>query len=263
MSSLKLYRLLIRASIRSSMQYKFNFIVSSFMALVINACEFLMVALVLLKFGSIHDWDLYEVGYLYAVITLSKAVYRTFASDVHHLEKYLVTGNLDALLIRPVPIMLALMSQNFRLLAGELVQGSFILYLCIYHLMKTGELLWWSIPLTALIILSGSIILFAIGLITATVGFWIIRIEVLQTLTEDACRSAAQYPLSIYPGWLKYILLSLVPVGFVNYIPSVFLLKHQSGIWLVFTSMVVAAGMLGIGFRFWRLGLSRYQSTGS
>lgn len=127
MTWIRMYALLVRASIRSRMQYKFNFWFSTLMAAIISVVEFLMLAVILLKFGHIKGWTLAEAGYLYAVLSLSKAIYRMFASDVHHLEKYLVTGTLDGLLLRPIPILLALMSQNFSIRLGEVVQGTAIL----------------------------------------------------------------------------------------------------------------------------------------
>lgn len=48
-----LYKILIRTSIRSRMQYKFNFMMASVLAALIQISEFLMVALVLHKFGAI------------------------------------------------------------------------------------------------------------------------------------------------------------------------------------------------------------------
>ncbi|WNQ11912.1 ABC-2 family transporter protein [Paenibacillus aurantius] len=263
MSVLRMYALLVRASVKSRMQYRFNFFFTSLMAAVINAVEFLMVAVVLVKFGDIQGWSVYEVGYLYAVLTLSKTVYRTLASDVHHLEKYLVTGDLDRLLIRPVPILLALMSQNFRIMLGELLQGGFILAVCLRHLMLEGQLGWASLPLTLLIIVMGSVILFSIGLATASVGFWITRISELQTFTEDASRNACQYPLTLYPGWLKFMLLSVVPVGFANYIPALYVLRGELGPWILAATAGAAGLCYFLSRRLWSLGLSRYQSTGS
>ncbi|MBP1992413.1 ABC transporter permease [Paenibacillus eucommiae] len=263
MSTLKLYGLLVRASIRSRMQYKFNFVFSTLMAACVSAAEILMVAFVLMKFGHVKDWSFYEVGYLYAVIMLSKAIYRTFASDVHHLEKYLVSGDLDALLIRPIPLLLALMTQNVRLLVAEFGQGILILFISMRALISSGQIDWVAIPQTLLIVLSGSVILFSIGLATSAIGFWTTRVEELQTLTEDAARTAAQYPLVLYPKWMSTVLLVLIPVGFVNYIPSLFILRNEYGSWLLLSVVGVAAVCCMLALLFWRIGISRYQSTGS
>ncbi len=213
---LRLFGLLIRASVRSRMQYKFNFILASVLAALIQIADFLIVAIVLHKFGAIRGWTLHEVGYLFAVMTLSKTLYRSLASDVHNLEKYLVGGELDQLLTRPAPVLLTLMSQNFRIMTGELLQGGFVLGWAMTAMIRTGQIGWTAVPWTLFAIGTGAILLFSIGLATATVGFWITRIAELQNITEDAARTAAQYPLALYPKWLQSLLLVVVPDGFVS-----------------------------------------------
>jgi ABC-2 type transport system permease protein len=263
MKWLRMYRLLVTASLRSRMQYRFNFWFSSAMSLLINAAEFAMLAVILLKFGSIKGWSLAEAGYLYAVLTISKAIYRTFASDVHHLEKYLVSGDLDSLLLRPIPVLLALMSQNVSFKVGEAALGGAILVVSMQAMMAEGLLTWWSIPLTIVVVLAGSLLLFGIGLVTASVGFWITRIEELQNITEDAARTAVQYPITIYPKWMRILLLSIIPVAFANYVPSLYVLRGEGGIWLVAASAAAAAAVFVAGLALWRFGITRYQSTGS
>ncbi|MBR2563721.1 MAG: ABC-2 family transporter protein [Paenibacillus sp.] len=258
-----LYKILIRTSIRSRMQYKFNFVLGAILAALIQISEFLMVALVLHKFGAIKGWSLYEIGYLFAIMTLSKTLYRTFGNEVHHLEKYLVGGELDQLLTRPMPVLLALMPQNFRIMIGEVLQGGFILCWSLAGMMHSGQIGWTVIPLSLLVIVTGSIILFSIGLATATLGFWTTRIEELQVITEDAARTAAQYPLTLYPKWMSSLLLTVIPVGFVNYIPSLYLLRGEGGMWVLALIVVVALVCLAASLRFWAFGMTKYQSTGS
>ncbi|MCR8642483.1 ABC-2 family transporter protein [Paenibacillus sp. N1-5-1-14] len=263
MKMLKMYGLLIRASLRSQMQYKMNFFISTVLAAFVSASEFLMIALVLMKFGSIKGWSIAEVAYLYGVIMMSKAIYRSLASDVHHLEKYLVTGNFDSLLLRPIPVLLALMSQNFKILFAEFGQSLLVLYFAMRTMMHSGQIDWTAIPLTIITVLSGSIILFAIGLATATVGFWTTRVDELQTMTEDAARTAAQYPLELYPKWFKGILLMLIPVGLTNYVPALAILRNEYGLWVIGVIPIAAIAFFAISFAFWRFGITKYQSTGT
>lgn len=262
-SWISLYGLLIRTSIKSRMQYKFNFFLASILAALIQISEFLMVAIVLHKFGAIQGWSLYEIGYLFAVMTLSKTLYRTFADEVHHLEKYLVTGELDQLLTRPMPVLLALMPQNFRIMLGEILQGGFLLIWSLGGMMNSGKVEWTAVPQTLFIICTGAVILFSIGLATATLGFWTTRINELQTITEDAARTAAQYPLSLYPKWMSTILLIVVPVGFVNYVPSLYILRGELGPWILPSIGGVSLLCLSLALRFWRFGITKYQSAGS
>lgn len=260
---LKLYRTLVTSSIRSHMQYKLNFILSSVLAALIQIAEFLMIAIVLNRFGAIQGWSLHEVGYLFGIMTLSKTLYRTLANDVHHLENYLVSGDLDQLLTRPVPVLFALMSQNFRLMFGEVLQGGFITLWAMSAMMSNGQITWVAIPYTLFIIVTGAVILYSIGLSTATFGFWITRINELQTLTEDSAGTAARYPLLIYPNWLRSFLLIVVPVGFVNYVPAMFIVRGELGPWILLVIAGVAALCLAASLKFWTYGISKYQSTGS
>ncbi|MDQ1909826.1 ABC-2 family transporter protein [Paenibacillus sp. GD4] len=264
MNYFQMYLLLIRASVRSRMQYTFNFWFSTLLAAIVNAMDFLLISLVLWKFDRILGWSLYEIGYLYATIMLSKMLFRMFANDVHHLEKYLISGDLDGLLIRPLPILLTLMTQNFRLMPGELIQGGIILTLSLSHLLEIGQVSWWAIPLTILAVIpTGAVLLFAIGLGTVTFGFWMTRTSELQNVTEDAARTAVQYPLDLYPGWLKGILLTLVPTAMANYIPTLYVVRGMYGWWVLPAVTAFAFVFLLLMYRFWQLGLTKYQSTGS
>lgn len=262
-SWLSLYGLLIRTSIRSRMQYKFNFVLGVILAALIQISEFLMVAIVLFKFGAIQGWSMYEIGYLFAVMTFSKTLYRTLADEVHHLEKYLVSGELDQLLTRPVPVLLALMPQNFRIMLGEVLQGGFLFIWSLGSMISSGQVTWIAIPQTLFIIITGAVILFSIGLATATCGFWTTRISELQTFTEDAAGTAVRYPLSLYPGWLKGLLLVVIPVGFVNYVPSLYILRGELGPWVFPAAAAVAGICLVLSLKFWTFGMTKYQSAGS
>jgi ABC-2 type transport system permease protein len=263
MNALKLYALLIKASVRSRMQYKFNFLLSSFFACLMYALEFSVIALILAKFGALEGWSLPEVAYLYGVIILAHTIYRIFASDVHRLENYFVNGELDQLLIRPVPVLLALMSQNFSMQAGQFVQSFAVLVFAISSLLGSGTVGWLIVPETVYAVLCGAVILFSIGLATATVGFWTMRINELQNLTEDASRNAALYPLDVFPGWLKTFLLTVIPVGFVNYVPALYTVRGVGGPWLLAATGAFALLFLAASLLFWRYGVTKYQSTGS
>jgi ABC-2 type transport system permease protein len=263
MSWVRLYARMIGASIRGQMQYKFNFIFSSMMAMFMFALEFLTVATVIYRFNGIHGWGVYEVGYLFTIMMFTRAFYRILAVEVNGFEKYLVHGLLDGLLVRPVPVLLVLMTRNFRPMLGELILGSVLVTICLRHLIGIGQVTWWAIPLTLVVVISGTVITFAIGLATATVGFWTHRIDDLQRITDNAATIAGQYPLSIYPRWMKVILLTVLPMGFTAYVPSLYIIRGELGAWVMAATILVAVLLLFAALRFWRYGIAHYQSTGT
>ncbi|MDO3408256.1 ABC-2 family transporter protein [Saccharibacillus sp. CPCC 101409] len=245
------------------MQYRFNFVLGTLLAAVIQLSEFLMVAIVLAKFGAVQGWSVHEVGYLFAVMTFSKTLYRTFADEVHHLENYLVEGSLDQLLTRPLPVLLTLLPRGFKIMFGEVIQGSAIMVWALGEMLRSGRVTWTAIPQTLLAIVIGGVLLFAIGLATATCGFWTTRISMLQNMTEDAAQTAARYPMTLYPNWLSGLLFTAIPVGLVNYVPALYILRGELGPWVFGLTASAAACALLLSLWFWRFGLSRYQSAGS
>ncbi|OWA34496.1 hypothetical protein B9G55_17480 [Saccharibacillus sp. O16] len=260
---IRLYLLLIRTSVRSRMQYRFNFAFGTVLAAIIQLSEFLMVAIVLAKFGAVRGWSMYEVGYLFALMTLAKTLYRTFGNEVHNLERYLVEGELDQLLTKPLPVLLSLMPRGFRLMPGELLQSGAILTWAMGAMMRSGQITWWAIPQTLFAVFTGGLILFAIGMATAACGFWTTRISMLQNMTEDAAQTAARYPLTLYPGWMSGLMLTAIPVGLVSYVPALYILRGELGVWVF--PLLAAASCLAVllALAFWRFGISKYQSTGS
>ncbi len=245
------------------MQYKFNFILSTLMVFLMFGLEFMTVSIIIYKFDGIKGWSVYEAGYLFAIMMFVRASYRMIAGEVNGFEKYLVQGMLDQLLLRPMPVLLVLVTRNFRPMAGELVLGSILISICLSHLMEKGQVTLWAIPGTLAVIISGTIITLSIGLATATVGFWTHRIDELQRITDNAATIASQYPLSIYPKWMRITLLTIIPMGFTSYMPSLYVIRGELGLWILPATMLLAAILLLGALRFWKHGLAHYQSTGT
>ncbi|MBB3111131.1 ABC-2 type transport system permease protein [Paenibacillus phyllosphaerae] len=264
MNWIRLYIRLAGASFRAQMQYKFNFAFSSLMAFGMFGIEFLTVGTVIYKFGGVGGWGVYEVGYLFALMMFNRALYRMFASEINGFEKYLVEGLLDQLLLRPVPVLLVLMTRQFRPMLGELFLGGTILTLSLQQLDAAGQIVWYTaLAKSFAAILSGAIFTFSFGVLTATVGFWTHRIDDLRRITDDATTNACYYPLTIYPGWMRMMLLTVLPMGFTSYVPALHIIRGEIGVWVLPATLLFALLLLMGALRFWRFGIAHYQSTGT
>jgi ABC-2 type transport system permease protein len=109
---------------------------------------------------------------------------------------------------------------------------------------------------------------FGINLAIATSSFWFIRNDTLRWVIMSLEQEFSRYPISIYQRGVRVILAFVLPFAFMNYFPATFLLhKHEDGLHLnpivgLFTP-VVGACVLAAAYAFWRIGLNRYQGTGS
>jgi ABC-2 type transport system permease protein len=261
---MNLFIKLVSGSIRSQMQYKINFLVSSISYGLIMAVDFILLAAILHRFDEVKGWNLYEVGLLYGISSVAITLYRVFGVEIHNFEKYMVEGEFDSLLIRPVSPLSLLLTKNLDLSRiGGTVQGILILVISIIGLNLNSFDAFLLLVYLPISIISGVVICFSLGLLTATIAFWTQRIKDFQVFTLYAPFNAANYPMNIYPGWLKIIFFTVIPVGFMNYTPILFLLHKGGTAWNLLLPPLVAVIFAGLTLRFWQFGIRHYHSTGS
>lgn len=259
----KIYLRLLAASVRAQMQYRFDFLISTVLYAGLTVMDFATVAVILARFKIVGGWELPQIALLAGVPSTAWGLYRTFASELHEIEPYLISGSFDSFLVRPYPPLLLLTAQKFDLgRVGGIVQGMVVLGTGLWYFVTGG-----GAPLAALYILLLPLAAFGImlglSLATAGVGFWIIRVEQLQHFVLGAPMAAGNYPLAIFPTWLRRVLTFILPVGAWAYFPLRYLLGKGGSPLALGAPFLAAGAVLGVGYLVWRAGLRQYQSTGS
>jgi ABC-2 type transport system permease protein len=256
--------LLARAAMREKMQYKFSFLVSSGIRGIAIGIDFALVAVILYRFRFIDGWDIYQVALLYGPGSAAHGLFRIVANEIETFENYLINGTYDSILIRPWPTLFTLLARkmDFNRL-GIAAQGLLITAVGAANLLHRGLLQPWQLLYVALLPVLGAMVLFAISTVTAALGFWLMRTDELQVFTLYAPLTASYYPLSIYPGWLRGLLYTVLPMAFINYVPVLYLLGKGGGPGALLASPAVAALGCVVAYRFWLFAERHYHSTGS
>jgi len=116
-------------------------------------------------------------------------------------------------------------------------------------------------------IISGAIIVLGINLLIACSAFWTGRSRGTFIIVSPFYSLVHQYPVDIFGNAFRIIVTSLIPVAFMNYYPSLFLLdkldRAGSAWWLSYMSPIVALMLIGIVSIVWQLALKQYTSSGS
>jgi ABC-2 type transport system permease protein len=263
-AGLKLYWLLISSSMRAKMQYKFDFVTSTIIQAFMGTYDYMVTLAILWRFKTVAGWNIYEVGILYAISKIGWGLYRAFLEEVDRFEGYIVRGEFDSILIRPWPSLFTLISRNFEINRLSFVmQGSVIMAISVRPLLATGALTWAEVGHLGLACLWTALIFCAVGIATSAAAFVIVRVEELQVFTQNATQTASLYPLEIYPNWLKYMLLTVIPLSVGNYVPVRYLLD-KGGTWFSLAAPPAAAAVtMAVAVKLWHLGETRYHSTGS
>lgn len=260
---MRLYIRLITASMRARLQYKADFVITTIMYGVVILVDFLTIAVVAYRYNGVAGWSLAEIALLAGVVSASTGIYRTFAAEVNGFERYLVHGDFDGLLVRPWPTLASLAARNFDLgRLGAAVQGYLLMSFGLRAATAGQGPAWLTLYLLFLPV-AGACIILAVAILTATAGFWLTRIDELQTFLLNAPSTAASYPLDIYPSWLRWTLTVVIPMGAIAFIPLNYGLGKGGTLLSLAVPYLTALLALLLALRIWRWGERHYQSTGN
>lgn len=265
--ALGLYCRLIAQSIRSQLQYRFSFVLMALGSFVTSVVEAIGVWALFERFGSLGQWTLPQVAFLYGLVNSAFPVAEALARGFDLFGKEFVkTGNFDRLLVRPRSTVLQLAGHEFTLhRIGRLLQGLAVLGWAIWML----DIDWNPARFALLIftLVSGVVFFYALFIFQATISFWTTEsLEMMNTLTYGGVETA-QYPLAIYRRWFRRFFTFVVPLGCISYFPALAILgiTDPLGSSLLWQVLAPLAGFLffGLALFTWRVGIRHYTSTGS
>lgn len=264
---LQLYLRLIGARIRAQMQYRLSFWLELLGFALVTGLEFVALVILVGRFGAVAGWRVEELALLYGLSSLALSLAEMGARGFDApFERLIVQGGFDGVLARPLGAFFQILASEFQLRRlGRTLQALLILAYALPRL----PIVWTPdrLLLLPVTLLSGIAIYAALIVIGATVTFWTIKTPEVINIFLFGGEQLSRYPLSIYQEWLRAIFLFLIPVGFANYPAALYLLGRPDpgGLpaWAAWCAPLAAAAFLAAALRFWRLGVSRYTSTGS
>jgi ABC-2 type transport system permease protein len=266
--TVSIYLRMIVNQLRSQMQYRTAFLLDILSTGLGNSFYFAGIYLIFQRFGSIAGWTIGEIAFLAGMAELSFGTMDMLFSgfDPDYFSAMVRLGQFDQVMLRPINITAQVFGARFltrRL--GRILEGVVILW--ISFLLNPirwtiGKVLYLPVIYASLVIGFGSLFLFG-----STLIFWTIQpIEAVNIVTYGG-NEMASYPMSIYPRWLRDIFTYAVPLLFLNFLPSLYILGKPDPlhfpVFAQFLAPVIAALMMWAALRFWRFGINHYQSTGT
>jgi len=266
MNGFQLYFRLIRISLLAHMQYRANFIVGILGLIVWNIVNLGLIGVMVTQFTSLNNWTIWELVFLYCLWILGHSLYSLFFSHAKQLEDYLIEGTFDQFLLRPASPLIQLLGRELQYIEiADMLIGLTGISLAYAQLGLRWDGWQWSFFIAAVI--SGAIIVLAMDLLIACSAFWTGRSRGTFIIVSPFYSLVHQYPVDIFGNAFRIIVTSLIPVAFMNYYPSLYLLdkldRAGSAWWLSYMSPLVALMLIGIVSMVWQLALKQYTSSGS
>ncbi|MCS6969602.1 MAG: ABC-2 family transporter protein [Planctomycetota bacterium] len=174
--------------------------------------------------------------------------------------RYILDGNLDRILLRPYPVFWQVC---FDRLAIEDLSGTILgCALMAIAALRMPDFAWTPLHLAglAVMLLSSTMVVIGVFKSFAALGFWFDdRVGMMPPVYN--LMEFGRWPTELYAPWLKLFITCVIPFAFAGFLPASVFVGGES--WPLLASPVVGVAALAVGSLLWRLGLARYNSTGS
>ncbi|MFB9953183.1 ABC transporter permease [Rhizobium puerariae] len=260
--SLMLY--LVRLRIRTRLEFRASLIIAWIAQAFGYASVFMSVWIILARFRQLGGWSWPEMALLLGFHTLGYALGACFTFvQLRRMEELVHSGEFDALLVRPVNPWAFLVFSGFNIEYGGHIALGF--GLIVWALPQAGIV--WSLPVVLQLVAS----LASAAMITASVvtvigacALVLGRARYLFGIYFDFWE-LSRYPASIFAPSLQLALVTVIPLGYMAYVPVAALLGRPVpylGSGAVAASLAAGPVCVLVAITFWRFCLRRYQGAG-
>ena len=263
---LRYHRRIVSARVRSDLQYRASFATFLVAQAGFTGLELVSVLLTMRLVPDLGGWSSDHVAFLFGAAMLSFGFADVAVSMVENVDRHVRTGSFDRLLLRPVWPLVQVCAMDFEIRrVGRVIPPAAVLVWVtprlevVWSLRTAGQLV--------VMVVAGTVIYSSLWVTTAAASFWVIDARQAANAATYGGATANQFPLHVYRGWIRFVLGWIIPLGFVAYVPSRFLLDIDDPLdlpgWSALMPLPVAVASAAVATIVWRAGIAHYQSTGS
>lgn len=257
---MKLYIESLKMHFKSLLEYRVSFVVGFFSQFLIFFTYYFIIIALFTKFDNIKGFTLYEVLLTFSIIQFGFSVNEFLARGVDTFETLIIDGSLDRLLVRPRNILLqVLCSKADFVKISRILQAIVILFISLHHL--NIEFTFLKVCCLILMLISAVVIFFAVFLLMASFCFVTVQALEVKNLFTDGGKHVAQYPIGVFKKEIVMFFTFIIPYGFVNYYPLLYLLGKTENVLYCFSPIIVLIYVIPAFIAF-KYGLKKYTSAG-
>ena len=251
-NQIKVACLSIKYALQREMLNKVTFFSNIIFMILNNACFIIQWVIIYSLKNNVGGYSFKQILLLWGIAAGTFGVAHFFFKEAFDLSDTINTGKLDAYLIQPKNVLISSITSSVEVSCiGDMIYGWIMLFLYGFSIKNALLFLFFSI--------TGGLVIASLAVIFGSLSFWFGRVEIVANTINSLMTTFATYPEGIFKGFVKVLFYTLLPIGFVNYIP-INLLKEfsllQFGIVVFITILFIALAF----FLFYK-GLKRYSSS--
>lgn len=254
------------AQIRSRASYRASFVIEMVVNMIQTGLEMLTILVLFRVTGSLGGFALSESLLMASIALCAFPIADMVFGNVEKLRQLVRSGQLDTMLLRPLSLLGQLLAADIALRRLTRVGLSAVVLGVVAHRASID----WSPAKVGLIMLAplaGAALFGAIFVAANAVAFWWIDSGEISNSFTYGGQTFSIYPVTIYTGWFGKLFSFGLGFAFIAYYPALTILGRADPLglpsWAGYLSPAVAAVAAGLAGLLWRIGVRRYQSTGS
>ncbi|MBC7420449.1 MAG: ABC-2 family transporter protein [Bdellovibrio sp.] len=257
---LSIYKAFFKASFAADIEYRLNFVFLIIAEFVWYSTQLILFEVLYRHTNVIGDWNLQQMRVFIFLALFVDSIYmilwdQNFLAFNDNVRK----GTLDLLLMKPIDSMFMLSSQRISI---SHIPCFFITAAgCIWSLAQLPDFNWLKLLWLIFLVPAGLSVIFCGRFALNCTAILFTRADFLQYVWFSLFRLGLR-PDAIYSGFLRIILIFVVPFAMVASIPARILLEPTQ-YWMIAWGIVLPFILVTLLKKYWRYCLSQYSSASS
>jgi len=233
-------------------EYRTSFLVQVF-GMALNNASFAFFWWVLFdKIGTgIGGYGFRDVMFLWAVASTGFGIAHVFFANMNSISSMIITGELDTYLLQPKnPLINSISARMSATSWGDVLYG-----IVLMALIKASGQMWLMFGIS---IFTAALLITSIAVVGHSLTFYFGNMEAVGRTLWEFTITFSIYPETIFKGPVKFMIMTVLPIGFITHIPL--RLVHDFS-WGTFFLLFGVTAMYGLfAFVLYMNGLKKYES---
>jgi len=248
--------------VKMRLAYRVDFMIDTVANLFALVVQLTVLTVLFSKIEALHGWSYEQVLFIYGFSLLPLGLFNLCSANLYRFaERYIVEGNFDRVLLRPVNALAQVLFESFNVSGlNELIIGSGVM---IYAGKRLG-LAFGPLDAVALLVLAPTAALVYTGvfLMLTSVSFWHEDRMGLAPPVYNVIRFS-RYPITIFSPLIRLFLTFVLPFAWVAFYPATWFVGDDRFRRLAFFTPLVGIVVFSLAYTVWKRAVRRYASTGS
>lgn len=254
-------RLYVGQRIKVRLAYRADFLINALGEVLLAGVGILFLTTLFTHVNTLESWTSAEVIFCWGFAETVVGLFFVGFNGLYSLnQRYILGGELDRALLRPVNPYLQILLDNLSFedvpiaLLGLGVMG--------YAATDMPPIPMWKLALLPLFLASATGVLAGILTAISSLGFHLHHRGTAVGLVFQLS-TFTRYPIDLFARPLRWLLTFVLPLAFSGFYPAVFFMDRPE--WGPYAIAQPFVGMIcmGLGYAGWRIGLERYTSSGN